>query len=243
MPKNLVLSFPLILFAAVLFAGPPYATDDPEPVQYRHWEVYIFSALSRYDSGWSGTLPGFEVNYGVLPETQAHVILPLNFAPDNQGKTGYGYGSTEIGVKYRFVRETDIMPQIGIFPLYEIPGGGVPGGQPELYLPVWAQKTWGQFTSYGGGGYWIDINNGGRDRLFLGLVLQYAFLQNVSAGLEINGTTQAGSGANIGVVIDLDDMNHVLASAGRSITGGGIYQGYIAYQLTFGPEEKKQISQ
>jgi len=26
-----------------VFAGPPYITDDPEPVEYQHWEVYLAS--------------------------------------------------------------------------------------------------------------------------------------------------------------------------------------------------------
>jgi hypothetical protein len=27
-------------------AGPPFLTDDPEPVEYRHWEVYVASQLA-----------------------------------------------------------------------------------------------------------------------------------------------------------------------------------------------------
>ena len=29
------------------FAGPPYITDDPEPVEYQHWEVYFASIFSQ----------------------------------------------------------------------------------------------------------------------------------------------------------------------------------------------------
>jgi hypothetical protein len=45
-------------------AGPPFLTDDPEPVEYRHWEVYVASQLARDQGGWSGTAPQLEVNYG-----------------------------------------------------------------------------------------------------------------------------------------------------------------------------------
>lgn len=33
----------LALTAASAFAGPPFRTDDPEPVDYQHWEINLFS--------------------------------------------------------------------------------------------------------------------------------------------------------------------------------------------------------
>jgi len=62
------------------FAGPPYTTDDPEPVEYRHWEFYIASEHFRDHVGWSGTAPHFELNYGVAPDVQLHLIAPLAYA-------------------------------------------------------------------------------------------------------------------------------------------------------------------
>jgi hypothetical protein len=35
----------------------------------------------------------------------------------------FGYGDTEVGVKYRFFEETDQLPQMGVFPLVEMPSG------------------------------------------------------------------------------------------------------------------------
>ena len=32
-----------LALAARLFAGPPFLTDDPEPVDYQHWEAYLFT--------------------------------------------------------------------------------------------------------------------------------------------------------------------------------------------------------
>ena len=31
-----------LILAAPTFAGPPFLTDDPEPVDYQHWEFYVF---------------------------------------------------------------------------------------------------------------------------------------------------------------------------------------------------------
>jgi hypothetical protein len=46
-----------------VFAGPPYITDDPEPVEYQHWEVYLASISL------SSRIPG------VVPDVQLHTIL------------------------------------------------------------------------------------------------------------------------------------------------------------------------
>ena len=56
-------------------AGPPYVTDDPEPVEYHHWEVYLASQLAHEPGAWSGTAPHIEVNYGALPNLQLHARI------------------------------------------------------------------------------------------------------------------------------------------------------------------------
>ena len=71
-PKATAL-FPLsvIVLVAILlpkaFAGPPYITDDPEPVEYRHWEIYLASLFFKQPDAWTGTGPHLEVNYGPIP--------------------------------------------------------------------------------------------------------------------------------------------------------------------------------
>jgi len=48
-----------------------------------------------------------------------------------------GYADTEFGIKYRIVKETDNLPQIGIFPLVEIPtvkNNEFSDGKTKIYL-------------------------------------------------------------------------------------------------------------
>ncbi len=33
------------ILATTGFAGPPFLTDDPEPVPFKHWEFYVFSTV------------------------------------------------------------------------------------------------------------------------------------------------------------------------------------------------------
>ena len=93
----------LLAVAALAKAGPPFVTDDPEPVAYRHWEVYLGSQYEHGSDGATGTLPHVEVNYGALPNLQLHLIAPMAFdAPSGAGRQS-GYGDTELGAKYRLI--------------------------------------------------------------------------------------------------------------------------------------------
>ena len=165
-------------FSIAAQAGPPYRTDDPEPVDYQHWEIYGFSAATGVKGDTSGILPGVEINYGVVPDMQLHLIAPLAFDSSSRSGTKFGYGDTELGVKYRFVQEDDHgwRPMVGIFPLLELPTGnaqrGLGTGHTHGYLPLWLQKSVGDWTTYGGGGYWINPGGGNKNYWFAGWLLQ-----------------------------------------------------------------------
>lgn len=234
-----------ILLARTASAGPPFVTDDPEPVEYEHWEIYLATQDQRDSGGWSGSAPQIEVNYGAIRNLQLHVIAPLSYARPNGEPHAYGVGDIELGAKYRFVDETSWCPQIGAFPLVELPSGnsgqGLGGGDVQVFVPVWLQKSFGQWSSYGGGGYWFHPGAGNRNWVLLGLELQRKLSSKFSLGAEVfHGTSMAVGVAaqtrfNIGAIIDVTEHHHLLASAGSGV-GGGL-QAYVAYQLTFGPPQ------
>ena len=132
------------------FAGPPFLTDDPEPVDYQHWETYLFT-LGDYSGGYTVEGPALELNYGVLPDTQLHLVVPLTTVSGGSTPTVFGLGDTEFGIKYRFLHETNGWPQIGIFPMAELPTGdsdrGLGNGRTWFRLPLWLQKSWGPWTT------------------------------------------------------------------------------------------------
>ncbi len=131
--------------AAAVVAGPPFVTDDPEPVDYRHLEFYCASQLSGANGIISGTAPSVEVNYGLLSDVQIHAIARLAVNSDADGHPAYGPGDLELGVKYRFIRESAERPQAGIFPAIELPTGDsskeLGAGTVQLFLPLWLQKS------------------------------------------------------------------------------------------------------
>jgi len=235
------------MLSARVFAGPPYDTDDPEPVDLHHWEFYVSSHSAHDDAGWSGTLPHFEVNYGVIDNVQIHAIAPLAYNFPGQGANIYGFGDMELGIKFRFVQEGKSIPMVGIFPLVEVPTGnasrGLGNGKAQFYLPVWLQKSFGKWQTYGGNGYWINPGTDKKNWWFFGWQLSRQVTEKLNIGVELYHSTASDvnseneSRFNIGVVYDISDKHHLLFSAGRGFNGPVKAQMYIGYQLTIGPKE------
>jgi len=63
MKTHAFLAIGFLAAATLAQAGPPFATDDPEPVEFQHWEVYLGAHYEHRSDGASGTLPHLEVNY------------------------------------------------------------------------------------------------------------------------------------------------------------------------------------
>jgi hypothetical protein len=67
-----------ILFATPALAGPPYVTDDPEPVAPGHFEIYLYAGGSAARGGSDGQ-SGIDFNYGAAPDLQLTAVLPLSW--------------------------------------------------------------------------------------------------------------------------------------------------------------------
>lgn len=233
------------LLPAPALAGPPFQTDDPDPVEHKHWEIYIASQIKHEKDGTSAMLPQIEINYGIFPNTQIHLIVPFQYNSPSGEEAHYGYGDTELGVKFRFIQETEWSPMVGIFPLVELPTGnqneGLGNGKAQFFIPLWLQKSWGPWTSYGGGGYWINPGDGNKDWWFFGWEVQREISKALTLGGELiykTADTDGGDnsfGFNVGAIINLMENHHILFSAGSDFSGPTRFQGYIAYQYTFGP--------
>jgi hypothetical protein len=237
-----------LIFAAPALAGPPYRTDDPEPVEYQHWEVYGFTTGTHIQGDTSGTLPGFEVNYGAAPNLQLHLVAPLTFDKPSGGSRQYGYGDTEVGAKYRFIDEDEHgwRPQVGTFPLVEVPTGdrarGLGAGHTREFIPIWVQKSFGEWTTYGGGGYWINPGAGNKNYWYAGWLLQRKVTEQLTLGGELfhqTANTVGGpdsTGFNLGGYYDVTEHHHILFSGGRGIQHAAEtneISWYLGYQLTF----------
>lgn len=228
--------------ATVAHAGPPYVTDDPVPVELHHWEVYVATVSEITHDGATGTFPDAEVNYGGAPNLQLHARVPIQYLAPNGGPATFSLDELELGAKYRFVEEGAHVPMIATFPALEIPVSGDtdhPGDDHvQAFFPLWLQKSWGQWTSYGGGGYWVNPGEGNQNFWLAGWQIQCQLTQKVSLGGEVFSTSADHPGGrasprfNVGMVVDFTDHHHLLFSAGHTLSGDVAFQGYLGYQLT-----------
>ncbi len=236
----------LVLFSvATAVAGPPFRTDDPEPVGYHHSEAYLFSTGTHEAAGTGGVGPAVEFNYGPLPDMMLHLVAPMAYDSPEDGPSHFGYGDTELGIKYRFVHETDTLPMVGIFPLAEIPTGerdkGLGNGKAQYFLPIWLQKDFGKWTAYGGGGYWINPGSGNKNYWFSGILLQYEFSEGLYLGGELFHQTadtvdgEESHGFNLGGSFPLMNNFQLLFSAGRGLknTSSSRFSYYIGLYRAF----------
>jgi hypothetical protein len=240
-----------MLMVGTAHAGPPFRTDDPEPVEYQHMEYYTFTAGTHIGGDTNGVAPGMEFNYGLIPNGQFHIVVPAaTFDSLTGGPTVFGPGDVELGFKYRFIEEdkNGTRPQVGIFPFLEVPTGdetrSLGAGHFRLYLPVWIQKSYGDWTTYGGGGYWLNQDNqfGDKNYWYFGWLLQRKVTDKLTIGAEIfhqtasNIHTVDSTGFNIGAIYDFDEHNHLLVSAGRGFQNASqtnLYSWYLAWQITY----------
>jgi len=235
----------LVICCGVSWAGPPFRTDDPEPVDRNHGELYIATQYEKDKDVTFGTAPHIELNYGVAPNVMFHVIAPYAFNKPEGASTQRGYGDTEAGIKYRFLNDENAHFMIGTFPLIELPTGdndkGLGAGHTMYFIPLWLQKSWGPWQSYGGGGFWRNPGAGNKDYWFFGWQVQREISKMLTIGTELfsqTKTTEDGenrTGFTVGAIINLADDHHLLFSSGRDIHGENRFSAYLAYQYTFGP--------
>lgn len=241
--KKYIILLIILIFIKIQFsyAGPPFNTDDPETVMFRHWEYYI-SSINTYQAGvWAGTSPHLEFNYGLVPNVQVHLLLPMNYDYTRHQGGNIGYADTEFGIKYRFIGETENSPQVGVFPIIEIPtikNSEFSNGKAKVFLPVWAQKSLGKLTTYGGVGYWINPGTDNINWIFSGWEIQYNFSPVVTLGGELyyhsasTKESKSGTGFNLGGSINPSEKFHIIFSTGHSLTNENTFSSYLGLLWT-----------
>ena len=239
----------LLMLAALpscALAGPPFRTDDPAVVEYRHFEFIAFYQQSLAAGGRSGVMPGFEFHYGASDKVELDLVTPFVFNTPSAASTERGYGDTELGVKYRLIEETDFMPLVSFTPLLDLPTGNsgrsLGNGGSAVFLALSLQKSWRDLQSYGEIGYWINNGANNRNYWFFGLQAQYKLSDYWVLGAELFHTTpqtinqRARTGFNAGGYYILDDRNQVLFSIGKGLQNAAQtnrVSSYVGYQLSY----------
>jgi hypothetical protein len=238
--------FSLALAARPTLAGAPFLTDDPGVVELGHSELILFYQQTLAANGRSGVLPAFEFHYGAIERIELDVVVPLAFSTPPGERTHWGYGDTVLGVKYRVLEESETAPLVGFDPKLVLATGnadrGLGNGGLALLLPLWVQKQWGDFQTYGGGGYWINHGSNNRNYWFVGVEAQYRVSDLWTLGAEVFHTTpqtvdqRASTGLNAGGYVALGPHGQLLFSVGKGLQNAAQtnrVSSYIGYQLTY----------
>jgi hypothetical protein len=245
-----------------LWAGPPFQTDDPQPVDPGHFEFYQFGTVASTPAVTNPTGPAFEFNWGAVPNVQLHIIVPFGatmpsdnpiYLPGGVGKSAYGLSDTETGAKIRLVQETKYRPQIGIYPMFELPTGsyskGLGVGKVWYKMPLWVQKSWGEWTTYGGAGYQIVPQTLYRNFFYTGWLLQRNIGKKLTLGGEVFSHRKEGFATpqtQASTLVDLGGMYYfknpglqLLFAYGHSVAGQTENYAYLGLYQTWGGKGDK----
>jgi hypothetical protein len=233
----------LMALAQPALAGPPYVSDDPEPTDYKHFEIYSFGNGTSTNAGSSGET-GIDFNYGAAPDLQLTVTVPAGYDSPSGGEPIFGLGNVELAAKYRFLHQDTFGWDVAFFPRVFLPSGSntVGDNYASLLLPVWVQKDWNDRWSIFGGGGCIISGQASKDYCLAGAVLTYQVVPKLQIGAELfhqtadaNGTPPTSS-LGIGIHYDLDENYHLVGYVRRGIQNVSEtdrYSWYAAVLLTF----------
>jgi hypothetical protein len=225
------------------FAGPPFLTDDPEPTETGHWEIYapLMEGEGR-GAQYQGSV-GTELNYGAASDLQLSVGLPAAYSHDAHG-WHWGAGDIEISAKYRFFHNEAAGVSIATFPGVTVPtgSGGLSAGKVTALLPIWAQKNAGRWSVFGGGGFAINPGSGNRNYWTGGVAVTRSFAEQLLLGVEVDrqgADKKGGSGSTrvgLGAIYQLRPPLRLLASGGPTFDdagGSAGFHGFVAVGLDF----------
>jgi hypothetical protein len=239
----------LLAAAGAAQADPPFLNYNPEPVEVGRAEVFAFTTFDHINGDTFAQLPAVEFNAGVLPELQLHAVVPMALNLPHGGSTSYGPGDIELGAKYRFIEESGVLPQVGVYPFVELPAGnaerGLGNGRVFWKLPLWAQKSFGPWTTYGGAGYVINDAAGQRDYAYGGWQVQRRLDHSLILGGEVFAQGSPTVGGQGTVILNFGGFYalplpcgecRLAFSLGHSIDGQQNTIGYLGLTWEFGAE-------
>jgi hypothetical protein len=224
-------------------AGPPFVTDDPEPTDNGHWEIYGFASGVRTAGSTEGEA-GADINYGAAPDLQLTAVLPISYERGDRDQVGMG--DIELAAKLRVLHQQPdtFVPDVAIFPRIFAPTAAATSGPRRwtALLPVWVQKDLGAWQVFGGGGYTLNPGPGNQNYWISGLAAQRQTTERLSLGAELyhrSADTNGGepfTGMNLGATYKVAAHWSLLAAGGPGLQyarEGGRYEFYLALKADY----------
>jgi hypothetical protein len=242
-PRLVKLLAALTFFSGSASAGPPYITDDPQPTDFRQFEIYLFATGSDARDG-SEASAGLDFNYGAAPDLQLTAVVPVTYENPVGSSSASGIGNIELAAKYRFLHQGRIGWDVAVFPRYFFKSASSRVGEQHgaFLLPIWVQKDWQAWSTFGGGGCVFQNGAQLKDFCLAGWAATHTFASRLQLGVELvyqtadtpGGRSSTALGA--GLRYDISEHYHFLASAGptlRNAAETSHYSWYASLLLTF----------
>ncbi|NIJ08506.1 hypothetical protein FHS31_002123 [Sphingomonas vulcanisoli] len=247
MSKGLILgstvAVVMLAFGPSAQAGPPYVTDDPQPTDPGKWETYGFASGTVLRRATAGN-GGFDINYGGARDLQLSAVVSLAYDHQSGAGARIGIADTELGAKYRFLHQAagSDLPDVGLFPKIDLPTGGkrFGSGRVGFSIPLWAQKDFGPWSVFGGGGWTYNPGAGNRSYSFEGAALTRQITKRLSLGGEVYHQTAdaidtaTSTGLDVGMSLQVAPKWAIIGSGGPMIqhrSAAGKYAFYLALEF------------
>lgn len=229
-----------IAFATPAFAGPPYQSDDPEPTDYRHFEIYALASGNHTHDGDAGAA-GIDFNYGATPDLQLTAVFPIEYALPRDGTLSGGFGNIELAAKFRFLHQRSFGWDVALFPRLFLPSPSKSFGAQHvsLLIPIWIGRDMGAWSTFGGGGCELNQGDGDQNFCLAGWALTRAVSPRLRIGGEIVHQTadqrhgEASTSLGLGATYDLSSHHHLLGYVSRDVSGADDTSWYGSVLFTF----------
>jgi hypothetical protein len=227
-------------------AGPPLITDDPDTPGPDSWEIDVATTSEYTQHEWNLETPLLDMNYGIGDHIELTCELPWVVVVPDHGGTSSGLGNTLLGVKWRFLDQTNAGLDISAYPQIEFnnPTSSVRRGLADdgttVMLPFEAGHKSGSLDLYGDAAYvWNERQAAGG---FCGVAAEYELNEKTSVMAELhedfeNHFTNNELDFNLGFRRTLTGHVSLIGSAGRAISGSNEsatgFMSYLALEFTF----------
>ena len=240
-----LISFPILLLWAVAApAGPPYVSDDPEPTDKGHYEIYLYTEGANARAGISGD-SGIDFNYGAGEDVQLTVVVPAEYDRPEDAHSATGIGNVELAAKYRFLHKSEAGGwEVAVFPRLLLPSASEHVGDKHvaLFLPLWVQRDWDEWSTFGGGGCQLNHGRESRNFCLAGWAVTHQITPALQLGVELvhqgadTREARAFTRLGAGVRYDMSENYHLLLAVGPGLentAATGNYAWYAALLLTY----------
>ncbi|MGA2744320.1 MAG: transporter [Candidatus Sulfotelmatobacter sp.] len=257
---KLILSIPVLLcLPALAQGGPPYYTNDPGTPGPFNWEINVGYMPFLYSDQSVSHTPDLDINFGVGERIQLtyenawlRVNNPVSQSQPGQigsGKTEFGLGQSNPGVKWRFYDAGESGLSVSVFPQLFLNNPndavrrGITSPSSSFLLPVEFSRKFGPVDVDYELGY--QFVHKGPDGWLMGLVVGHEFTKKFEVDMELysQGTFHPSENQptiDFGARYKLHSPVILLVMAGRSLeparNNQPYFLGYFGLQFLLPPK-------